>query len=115
MIRGLWNLDRFRDVLVGALVADVDQDLCRRILRVIAAIGPVRVEDNRLADRIASFVGEPAIEVRRTVLALETAGVLSRRGSRLRVVPDVLSDFILEDASFVGGRAVGYCAEIVAA
>ena len=102
-------LSRFRDVLVGEVGDRIDTKLCRSLLDLIAAVQPIRLDNERALDSEAEFLAIDRPGLLRSLSALEEAGVLLRRGHTLRIVPDVLADHILHRASVMPqGQRTGY-------
>ena len=102
-------LTRFRDVLVGEVGDRIDTELCRSLLDLIAAVQPIRLDNERTLDSEAEFLAIDRPGLLRSLGALEEAGVLLRRGHTLRIVPDVLADHILHRASVMPqGQSTGY-------
>lgn len=91
---------RFRDEITGNLPSDYPQALVKRILRVIAATSPLRIRNTVVVEKISQFVDDEVETVLRIVDDLCLAGVLRRRGGLIEIAPDVLSDFVLQDACF---------------
>lgn len=106
-------LGTFEDVLLGNVSDRVPQDLCRELLRVVAAVSPVNVTSEAFQNAAAAL-----LRVRQSVVVsatgvLEGAGVLLRRGLTLRITPDVLGDFVLEEACISqSGVPTGYAREV---
>ena len=106
-------LARFRDILVGDVGNRIDPMLCRSLLELIAAVQPVRLDNERALSVEAEFLGIDRPMLFRSLGALEEAGVLLRRGNTLRIVPDVLADHILHRANVTPqGQPTG-CADLV--
>lgn len=102
-------LIRFREILVGELGDQIDPTLCRSLLDLLAAIQPIRLDDEINLDSEAKFlnINRPTLLISLDIL--EKAGVLLRRGNTLRIVPDVLADHILHKASITSqGQPTGY-------
>ncbi len=99
-------LDRLLDdpALIGA-----DATNSRRILEVIAAIGPVVTENEELIGQLATMITLPDYEVRRLLATLERTQLLVRRGRLVRVNPDVLADHLLYRAAVdENGKPTGF-------
>ena len=92
-------LVRFQEILVGKVGDRIDPTLCRSILDLISTVQPVRLDDGRLLDCEAEFLGIDRPSLISSLGILEEAGVLLRRGNTLRIVPDVLADHILHKAN----------------
>jgi hypothetical protein len=91
--------DRFRDERLGHLGTEFSADLARQVLEVLAAVNPIPAEHNQeVLLRVATHLGANAVEVRRVVGELEHLGLLVRRGSKLRLTPDVFADHVLARA-----------------
>ena len=106
-------LTRFRDVLVGDVGDRIDPKLCRSLLDLIAAVQPIRLDNEKVLDFEAEFLRIGRSELLRSLSELEGAGVLLRRGYTLRIVPDVLGDHILHQASVTPqGQKTGYADDI---
>ena len=102
-------LARFRDILVGEVGDRIDTTLCRNLLDLIAAVQPIRLNNEHTLDCEAEFLGIDRPKLVSSLGALEEAGVLLRRGNTLRIVPDVLADHILHQANVTPqGQATGY-------
>ena len=102
-------LIRFREILVGELGDQIDPTLCRSLLDLIAAIQPIRLDDEIILDSEAKFLNIDRLTLLISLDILEKAGVLLRRGNTLRIVPDVLADHILHKASITSqGQPTGY-------
>ena len=99
----------FRDILVGEAGDRIDTELCKSLLDLIAAVQPVRLDNERILHCEAEFLGIDFPSLLRSLDILEEAGVLLRRGNTLRIVPDVLADHILHKANVTSqGQPTGY-------
>ena len=106
-------LVRFRDILVGKVGDRIDPALCRSLLDLIAAVQPIRLDNEQTLDVEAEFLRRDRPTLLLSLDVLEEAGVLLRRGNTLRIVPDVLADHILHTANVTSqGQPTGY-ADIV--
>jgi hypothetical protein len=102
-------LVRFRDILVGELGDHIDPTLCKSLLNLIAAVQPIRLDNEVTLNSEAEFLNIDRPTLLISLDILEQAGVLLRRGSTLRIVPDVLADHILHKASVTSqGQPTGY-------
>jgi transcriptional regulator with XRE-family HTH domain len=89
----------FRDAIIGDLGDPTDRATLSEAVRLVALTQPVMANDQdwlRIAEQI---VGQRPDLVSRHLQSLERAGVLLRRGRQLRVVPDLLGDFLVADSS----------------
>ena len=102
-------LVRFQEILVGEVGDRIDSTLCRDLLDLIAAVQPIRLDNEITLDSEAKFlnISRPTLLISLDIL--EKAGVLLRRGNTLRIVPDVLADHILHNANVTSqGQPTGY-------
>jgi predicted transcriptional regulator len=103
----------FSDALVKDPLAD-DPPTRRAVLDAISAMQPFRMDEESARLSLARVVGKPYDELQRHLRSLENAGVLRRRGSALRIVPDLLGDVILSEAALdsASARGTGYLERI---
>lgn len=102
-------LSRFYDVLTGK-VGGVNSESIGSLLKFLATIQPFNSSDPKLQDAVNKLLSRPIDEIIRDINALEDAGILLRRGTRLRVVPDLLADYIRAIAAYdeKGQQPTGY-------
>jgi len=109
-------LARFRDVVLGRVPDSVDQDLARRVLELVSALQPINPDAEAFRAAAATFVGVRMSELARTLDSLETAGILVRRGFSVRIVPDVLADYVLGNVCLTSrGEPTGFADELFSA
>ena len=102
-------LVRFRDILVGEVGDRIDTKLCKYLLNMIAAVQPIRLDNDQTLNCQAEFLRIDRPTLLDSLGILEEAGVLLRRGHTLRIVPDVLADHILYKANVTfQGQPTGY-------
>ena len=102
-------LDKFQDILIGRVSEQIEPDVCRKLLNLIAAVSPIRPKDYEFRHVAADFLGIDQPELVRLLDILENSGVLFGRGYTLRISPDVLSDHILHNACLnARGESSGY-------
>lgn len=115
------NEDVFRSTLMGRLEAVVagrlgdpaDTDPLRKLLRYIALVQPLDIDDDRILAIFTDLHGTPIHETKRLLRLLVQAGVLFKRGARYRLSPDVLGDFLIEDQCVgIGGASTGYAEQV---
>jgi hypothetical protein len=70
----------------------------RPLLQVIAAIGPVNAASEEFLSSVESFLECTSSDILMTLDALAAHGVITPRTEPVRIVPDVLSDYVLETA-----------------
>ena len=102
-------LVRFRDILVGEFGEGIDTKLCKSLLNMIAAVQPIRLDNDQTLNCQAEFLKIDRKTLLDSLGILEEAGVLLRRGHTLRIVPDVLADHILHTANVTSqGQPTGF-------
>ena len=102
-------LTRFRDIIIGEVGDRIDTTLGRNLLDLISAIQPIRLDNEQILECEAEYLGIDRPKLINSLSTLEEAGVLLRRGNTLRIVPDVLADHILHQASITfQGQPTGY-------
>lgn len=100
----LGNLQMFRSTIFNRFLTELRLEgssfpisPTRPLLDLLAALGPVDVSQEAFLAGAEKLLGRRRDEVLATIDVLASTGIITRRGSPVRVVPDVLSDFILED------------------
>ena len=88
-------LSRYTELL-GADVEGFSRATTQRVLATLTAIGPVRFDDN-IAARVAKLCGIKTIDLVALRSELRDNGVLLEEDGLLRVVPDHLADYMLEE------------------
>jgi hypothetical protein len=112
----LTTLQGFRPTIFNRLLQEMDVsgsafviDPPRPVLQLIAALGPVDVEKRDFQQSAQALLGRPVDEILATVDALASNGIVTPRPKPVRVIPDVLSDYILEDRCISsGGQTTRY-------
>jgi len=100
-------LAKFFDEIVEHAAPGSDESNVRRLLEVVAALAPVNPSSQRFVSAVtavSTLEPDAAIEL---CSQLERNGVLARRDDGLRIVPDLLSDYVLGVACerpTVGGK-----------
>lgn len=88
----------FRDAILGELGEGSESAALRELVHLIALIQPVITDTDDFRSVAESMLDQRLDRTLRRVRVLEEAGVLLRRGRKLRVVPDLLADFLVADA-----------------
>ncbi len=106
-------LTKFRDVLIGQVSNEIERDLCKRLLELIAAVAPIGLSNEKFKQVAAEFLKiEPSKFVSSRGI-LEQSGLLLRRGDTLRITPDILADHILYQRCLTPqGEPTGYAQEV---
>ncbi len=83
------------------------------LVRFIALLQPVALNDDETWSAYATFANLPLHEIKRLLDALARAGVLFRRGQTYRLSPDVLADYLIEDRCVAfDGSSTGYAEQV---
>lgn len=96
----------FRDALVNDPLS-FDPPIRRAVLDAVAALQPFRTNEETARTSLSAIVGRPYDELHKHLRSLENAGILRRRGEALRIVPDLLGDVILTEATFDDNSPLG--------
>jgi transcriptional regulator with XRE-family HTH domain len=104
---------RFQDVIAGEIGSKSEAETFKKILRILALLQPFHPEDKTLFDIIREIEKIAPHDASRILRLLTEAGVLFKRGSKYRLSPDVLADYIVE-ANCVGPEGVssGYAESV---
>lgn len=106
-------LNRFQGILVGQVSQQISPEHCKKILELMAAVAPIRLTDEQFQATATEFLGIEKKELIESISVLEKAGVLLRRGNKLRITPDVLADHILHKACLTEqGDLTGYAKQV---
>ncbi|KKR56133.1 MAG: Helix-turn-helix domain protein [Candidatus Woesebacteria bacterium GW2011_GWF1_40_24] len=92
-------LSSFRDVIAGEVGGKNSEDV-RLLLDFLATIQPFNISDPAFKSAVESVLNRHFDLAIRDINALEEAGVLLMRGNNLRVVPDLLADYIRFETSY---------------
>jgi hypothetical protein len=112
----LTTLEEFRSTIFGRLLDEMDLrgpkfaiDPPLPVLHLLAALGPVDVEQHGFQQSAQALLDRPIDEILATVDALASNGIVTPRPKPVRVLPDVLSDYLLEERCIgPGGRSTQY-------
>ena len=111
----LVNEEDFRHQVFDRFSAEYEQLLprgvveWRKLLNLVAALGPVSPSAAPFVEPTAEILRIRPDEVRSALDQLERHGLLLRGGRLIRIVPDLLSDFLLEGACLTAaGESTGY-------
>jgi len=81
----------------------------RRMLNLIAAVGPLMPKAENFLNTTADVLRIRQDEILQAIDCLERHGLLLRGGRLVRIVPDLLSDFLLEGACLTrAGESTGF-------
>lgn len=106
-------LNRFEDLVIGDISREIDQASCRSLLELLSAVVPARVDNDKFFEAASGFLEVEKVTLKQQLGLLEESGILLRRGSSLRITPDVLADHILYKACITGsGSTTGYARKV---
>jgi hypothetical protein len=116
----LTSLEEFRATIFNRFLDELNLhgpsfeiDPPRPILELISALGPIDVDDQAFQEAAERFFVRRRDEILSTIDALANAGIVTPRGKPVRIVPDVLSDFILEQRCVGAERRTTHYADTV--
>jgi Domain of unknown function (DUF4062) len=107
----LTSLDEFRSTVFNRVLDEMDLrgpkfeiDPPNPVLHLVAALGPIDLERGEIQRSAQILLDKPIDQILATIDALASIGIVTPRGRPVRIVPDVLSDYILEDRCIGSGR-----------
>lgn len=104
---------RFGDLIVGEISVRFGVDVSRRIIRLLAALGPVGYKDEELRRAMAEFLRLDEPELVAALDELQEVGVLVPRGYTLKIIPDFIEEYLFEDACLTTkGAPTGYADQV---
>jgi len=99
----LTTVEEFRSTIFSRLLDEMDLkgpkfaiDPPHPVLDLIGALGPIDVEKPQFRESAEKMLDRPIDEILKTIDALAMVGIITPRSKPTRVIPDVLSDFLLE-------------------
>jgi hypothetical protein len=112
----LTTLEEFRSTIFNHLLDEMDLhgpkfliDPPFPVLHLVAALGPIDVESHDFQESAQVLLGRPIDEILATLDALASNGIITPRPRPVRVLPDVLSDYLLEERCIgPGSRSTHY-------
>ncbi|MBK6942622.1 MAG: hypothetical protein IPH13_20795 [Planctomycetes bacterium] len=109
-------LVRFQDAMLGNLGDDVEPRFAKALLRLLSAVAPVDTGNQQFLEAASAFLAEPKDELVRVIDKLERSALLRRRRNQVRITPDVLADYLLEEACATrAGAPTGYAMRVYSA
>lgn len=110
-------LSRFRDITFGTVVDHLSgkftTQLCANLLPYIAVLAPFNTKSDQMVETVARLLGTDSAKLQQLIGTLVESGALVRGRRLVRIVPDVLSDFILEEACFTAdGISTGWADQL---
>jgi len=106
-------LSAFRDVIAGELGTKNESEKIKKILKVLALVQPFYSEDNSVLKIVEEVEGISTTDTSILIRRLSDAGVLFKRGGKLRISPDLLADHIIEESCIgLNGSSTGYAEKV---
>jgi transcriptional regulator with XRE-family HTH domain len=106
-------LGKFQDIIAGDIGSKGDAEPIKKLLKILALIQPFHPEDESIAHVVERVEGLDLPEVNRLVRLLADAGVLFKRSGKFRLSPDLLADYIIEQACIgQNGKSTGYAERV---
>jgi hypothetical protein len=110
-------LSRFRDIQFGLIISQVDgrfsKELCAAVLPLISVLTPFDLDNTELLQSVARLSGTDEVKLRQLLGALVKGEALVQGSRMVRIVPDVLSDFILQEACLTDdGTPTGWATQV---
>jgi hypothetical protein len=106
-------LARFSDLILGEISIHFGVEISRRLIKLLAALGPFGEKDENLRRAMAKFLRMDEPEMVAAMDELQEGGFLVRRGYTLKFIPDFIAEHILEDACLTSkGEPTGYADQV---
>ena len=106
---------RFREALTQQIGSEAERETIHETLNLLSLVQPLDPDSPLLANFAEKVIGVPVDKVRRAIQLLHDGGVLVRRGQSFRIVPDLLAEYVLEEAAFLKstGKPSGYIERVL--
>lgn len=91
-------LSRFAKVIIGDLGVAGAERLHRDVLEVLALVQPFHVDDPQLHQMLYDLAGVKSEDAAIVLRRFLEGGVIFKRGPYYRLMPDVLGDYVLDEA-----------------
>lgn len=91
-------LGKFAKIITGELAGPGNQKAIADTMQVIALVQPFGIDDTAFRGLVASVTGLQEHVVSQTLRLLAEGGVIFRRGTQYRLMPDLLGDYIIEQS-----------------
>ena len=108
-------MSHFQDVLLGSIPGQRDEELLKELLQLVALLQPITTDSTEQQEILSTILGKPSDAIVRLLNALRDGQILLQRGTTLRIVPDLLADYIVENecVDIRTGKATGYADRIL--
>lgn len=106
-------LARFSDLLLGEISNRFGVDISRKLLSLLAALNPIGNKNEELLREMSEFLGMSEAELMIALDEFEEGGILIRRGYTLKITPDFIAEYLLENACLTAkGEPTGYADQV---
>jgi transcriptional regulator with XRE-family HTH domain len=106
-------LGKFQDTIAGEIGNKSDSESVKKLLKIVALIQPFHPDDSSIIHLAEKIENISSSDTHRIIRLLCDAGVLFKRGGLLRISPDLLGDYIIENSCIaVNGKSTGYAESV---
>ena len=91
-------LGKFQKIVTGEITGAADQKPIGDILQVIALVQPFGIDDQTFRELVIKVTGLEDHVVSRLLRLLADGGIIFHRGTKYRLMPDLLGDYIIEQS-----------------
>jgi len=105
---------RYYNILIGKISDEIEQSICKEALNLTSILSPIYPENEDFLNKATNILGIRQYQFINIIEKIEETGILLRRGYALRIIPDILSDYILYNACITSqGYSKDYIQEII--
>jgi hypothetical protein len=102
---------RYGDILTKGIDA-VGPEPLKRVLATLSALGTINPDDQEVRSRILSLTGTTLTAYLRLREQLRNRGIVIEQNGRVRVMPELFADQVLEQVSSISGTDTGFIEEL---
>lgn len=102
---------RYGDILTEGVDA-VGPEPLKRVLATLSALGTINPDDQEMRSRILSLTGTALTDYLRLREQLRNRGIVIEQNGRVRVMPELFADQVLEQVSSISGTDTGFVEEL---
>lgn len=103
----------FTEVLEGKIAEPEDRRHLRDLLRLIALLQPVAIDDREIGALLETVAGHHEVGTSRMLRLLIEGGILYKRGRWSRLMPDLLGDYLIDEGCIQSDGRLSRFAESV--
>ncbi|HEX5257766.1 MAG TPA: helix-turn-helix domain-containing protein [Sphingomicrobium sp.] len=103
----------FTEVLEGKIADPEDRRHLRDLLRLIALLQPVAIDDREIGALLGTVAGHHEIGTSRMLRLLVEGGIVYKRGRWSRLMPDLLGDYLIDEGCIQADGRLSRFAESV--